>query len=101
MDITFTRTELNIFGKGSDIFIEKIAGGHYNAEVGGRVYEHSPYADRNGNPYSRPTTPAHEFGHLIGLSHRRNVTNSILSYAGDRSVRFVDLKRISDAYANK
>ncbi len=49
---------------------------------------------------ARPTTPAHEFGHAIGLGHQKNDTKSIMSYARDgRSLKKgTDLKRLADAY---
>lgn len=102
------RTQLSIvdaglFGDGGDILVEGIVSGNSNAELGGRVYQHNyhfSYSSGNVNPNSRIDTPAHEFGHLLGLSHRRNASGSIMSYALRRKVAFEDLKRIADAYGH-
>ncbi|MCP4469086.1 MAG: hypothetical protein GY815_00100, partial [Gammaproteobacteria bacterium] len=39
----------------------------------------------------RMTTNIHEFGHLLGLWHQKNATNSIMSYSGDRSIHASDV----------
>ncbi|MGA8205110.1 MAG: hypothetical protein WB812_11365 [Woeseiaceae bacterium] len=98
-----TIVDAGLFGDGGDILVEGITKGNSNAQIGGRIFEynyHISYSAGNLNPDSRPDTPAHEFGHLLGLSHRRNATRSIMSYAIKRKVTFEDLMRIADAYGH-
>jgi hypothetical protein len=98
-----TIVDAGLFGDAGDIVVEGIVSGRSNAELGGRVYQHNyhfNYTPGNVNPNSRFDTPAHEFGHLLGLSHRRNATGSIMSYVTRRRVTFEDLKRIADAYGH-
>jgi hypothetical protein len=45
------------------------------------------------------TTPAHEFGHQLGLGHRLTSTNTIMSYdRPDRTVTAEDLLRVEKMY---
>lgn len=98
-----TKVSTGIFGNGGDILIEGITQGHSNAKLGGRKYQHNHMIRRKNNtinPWSRIDTASHEFGHLIGLSHRANNTNSLMSYALNRELKFEGLKLIADRYGH-
>ncbi|SMF07638.1 hypothetical protein SAMN02745866_00570 [Alteromonadaceae bacterium Bs31] len=72
--------------------------------IGKRIYvNRNVVLDKNGaaRMMSRSGTAAHEFGHLIGLEHQKNVTNSIMSYADVRDVSSgTDLQRLAHRYGN-
>lgn len=90
-----------MFNEGGDILVEGISSGNSTGITGGRIYQHNyryNYSAGSVRPNSRFDAPAHEFGHLLGLSHRRNATMSLMSYARGRRLTFEDLKRIADGY---
>ncbi|MDO8345584.1 MAG: FG-GAP-like repeat-containing protein [Cellvibrio sp.] len=93
-----TQVAPDLFGGGGNFKIKGIASGRSNAQRSGYVYEHNGSMQRNGSFWSRSDTAAHEFGHLLGLSHSANNTNSLMSYSSNRSLQYMDLKRVSDAY---
>lgn len=106
-NVNLRTVDAGIFNKGGNILIKGINTGRSNAESPGRVYEHNrsinPSMSQDGralvNHQSYPDTPSHEFGHLLGLSHRLNGTGSIMSYAANRKVTFEDLNRLAKLYA--
>ena len=71
----------------------------------GSVYNGSGRARRGGNLIELGSvgnyTAAHEFGHMVGLGHQYNSTNSLMSYADKRSLgNGTDLQRLFQGYRN-
>src|SRR5690606_34301807 len=77
--------------------------GYAGLNIGKKIFVNRNVSMNNGVPtlMSRSGTAAHEFGHMIGLGHQSNSTNSIMSYATNRSVsNGTDLKRLAQGYRN-
>ncbi|NJR43973.1 hypothetical protein HC761_00380 [bacterium] len=63
------------------------------ADLGGR----NAYFSAN----QRKDTPAHEFGHMLGLNHQSASTQSIMSRSNERAVQLQDVSRIVNAYGRR
>jgi hypothetical protein len=64
------------------------------AERGGSKIWHSTIQ------FSRSTTPAHEFGHILGFGHQPPNTNRIMSYDSYREVGKFETQMLINAYGN-
>lgn len=53
---------------------------------------------RANSYWSYSTSPGHDMGHILGLYHQENRTNSLMSYSHSRVLTGNDLKRLAEGY---
>ena len=91
-DLTLTKCTVAVCVRTNEAGKRFMAAGA--AERGGTNIWHSTVQ------FSRVTTPAHEFGHILGFGHQPLNTNRIMSYDGYRGVGKFETEKLVSAYGN-
>jgi RHS repeat-associated protein len=85
-------------GRGGDVHLTRCSATDCNWLHPGRANPSRGVMEID-EPEQHPNTPAHEFGHILGLGHRMYVNDSIMrGYTPDRALSVGDLMRVSKLY---